>query len=61
MAWIDKYRGDTWRAVVRRTGFKSVSKTFPNKAQAEAWARKIESELYSVLTIRSVRREDEPS
>lgn len=45
MAWITKYRGDTWRAVVRRTGFKPTSKTFPNKALAEAWSRKIESEM----------------
>lgn len=45
MAWITKYRGDTWRAVVRRTGFKPTSKTFPNKSMAEAWARKIESEM----------------
>ncbi len=45
MASITKYRADTWRAVIRRTGFKPVSSTFNNKAQAEAWARKIEAEM----------------
>lgn len=47
MASITKYRGDTWRAVIRRTGFKTVSSTFDTKLQAETWARKIESEMDS--------------
>jgi integrase len=37
--------GDTWRAQVRRKGHKSISETFPTKAQAVAWARKIEAEM----------------
>jgi len=37
--------GDTWRAQVRRKGHKSISETFPTKAQAVAWARKIEAEI----------------
>ena len=45
MASINKYRGNTWRAIVRRTGFKSVSSTFNTKSQAETWARKIESDM----------------
>lgn len=45
MASVTKYRGNTWRAVVRRTGFKSVSSTFNTKVQAETWARKIESDM----------------
>lgn len=45
MASIAKYRGNTWRAIVRRTGYRSVSQTFSNKAQAESWARKIEAEM----------------
>lgn len=45
MASITKYRGNTWRAVVRRTGYKSVSSTFNTKAMADAWARKIEAEM----------------
>ena len=44
MAAISK-RGDTWRAQIRRTGHKSMSDTFPTKAQAVAWARKIEAEM----------------
>lgn len=45
MASIAKYRGNTWRAIVRRTGYRSVSQTFSTKAQADAWARKIEAEM----------------
>ncbi len=37
--------GDAWRAQVRRKGHKSISETFPTKAQAVAWARKIEAEM----------------
>jgi integrase len=37
--------GDTWRAQVRRKGHKSLSETFPTKAQALAWARKVEAEM----------------
>jgi hypothetical protein len=37
--------GDTWRAQVRRKGHKSISETFPTKAQAAAWARKLEAEM----------------
>lgn len=36
-------RGQGWRAVVRRRGFPTRSATFPNKARAEAWARRIET------------------
>jgi hypothetical protein len=35
---------DAGRAQVRRRGHKSVSETFSTKAQAVAWARKIEAE-----------------
>lgn len=44
MAAISK-RGDSWRAHIRRTGHKSISGTFPTKAQAVAWARGIEAEM----------------
>lgn len=37
--------GPKWRALVRRKGHKSICKTFPTKAAAEAWARKIETQL----------------
>lgn len=37
--------GDAWRAQVRGKGHKSMSETFPTKAQAAAWARKFEAEM----------------
>jgi hypothetical protein len=37
--------GDAWRAQVRRKGHKSIAETFPTKAQAVAWARKVEAEM----------------
>jgi integrase len=37
--------GDAWRAQIRRKGHKSISETFSTKAQAVAWARKIEAEM----------------
>lgn len=46
MASITK-RKDTnyWRAQVRRQGYEPISRTFDTKAQAEAWARHLESEM----------------
>jgi ribosomal protein S17E len=44
MASIPKL-DDAWRAQGRRKGHKSVSETFPTKAQAQAWARKVEAEM----------------
>ena len=38
-------RGETWRAQIRRKGHKAVTATFPTKAQAQAWARKVEAEM----------------
>ncbi|MFZ4622933.1 MAG: tyrosine-type recombinase/integrase [Rhodoferax sp.] len=37
--------GSKWRALVRRKGQKPQCKTFAIKAQAEAWARQIESDI----------------
>lgn len=44
MASITKV-GAKWRALIRRSGHKQRCKTFVTKSQAEAWARKIESEI----------------
>lgn len=44
MATIIKERGK-WRAMVRRVGAKSISKSFPTKAEAAAWARQIEAQI----------------
>lgn len=43
MASIKQYRGKTWRAIVRRTGFPSQSKTFDLKKDAELWAATVEA------------------
>lgn len=44
MAGIWK-RGNYWRAEIRRVGYPSRWSTFDTKAEAEAWARRIESEM----------------
>lgn len=44
MASILKVNGK-WRALVRRKGHKPICKTHPTKAAAEAWARRIESQM----------------
>lgn len=45
MASITQYRGKTWRAVIRKTGYKPISKTFSTKAQAQSWATKTEAAM----------------
>ena len=44
MASIDK-RGNVWRARVRIKGFKKKTRSFDTKAEAEAWAARIEMQL----------------
>lgn len=51
MASITQYRGKTWRAIVRKTGYKPVSKTFKTKALAQAWATSIEADMNSLRHI----------
>jgi hypothetical protein len=38
-------RAGAWRALIRRKGYPTLSATFDTKAEAEAWARKTESEI----------------
>ena len=38
-------RGKRWQAIIRKTGQKPVVKTFPNKLQAETWARGVETDM----------------
>lgn len=45
MASITQYRGKTWRAIIRRTGFPQQSQTFTHKRDAEAWASAIEAKM----------------
>jgi integrase len=37
--------GKGWRALIRRKGFPSYCKTFSTKAQADAWARQVETDI----------------
>lgn len=48
MASIRKREG-SWVAEIRRTGHKSVSKSFPTKSLASEWARKVEAEMDASL------------
>lgn len=45
MATIEKRNSGWYQAKVRRTGFPVQSKTFQRKSDAEAWARRIETEI----------------
>lgn len=45
MASITQYRGKTWRALIRKTGYRSISKTFPTKQQAVIWATATEAAM----------------
>lgn len=45
MATIENRGKLQWRALVRRKGYPTTSKTFETKADAEKWAREIESEM----------------
>ncbi|MHB1670205.1 site-specific integrase [Thiomonas sp.] len=38
-------RAGAWRALIRRKGYPVISNTFDTKAEAEAWARKTESDI----------------
>ncbi|MEN8206280.1 MAG: site-specific integrase [Pseudomonadota bacterium] len=38
-------RGKRWQAIIRKSGHPAAVKTFPNKAQAERWARITESDM----------------
>ncbi|MBZ9576766.1 site-specific integrase [Modicisalibacter sp. MOD 31.J] len=44
MATFQK-RSGSWRAIVRKKGYPQVSATFDTKAQAERWAKQIETEM----------------
>jgi integrase len=45
MAQITKRAAGQWRARVRRKGYPDQSRTFGSRAEAEAWARLIESDI----------------
>lgn len=45
MATIVKTPSGSWKAVVRKTGWPQVIKTFRTKRDAEDWARRVEDEM----------------
>jgi integrase len=45
MATFEQRESGWWQARVRRKGYPTQSKTFPTKTDAEAWSRKVESEI----------------
>ncbi|HBO8055218.1 TPA: hypothetical protein L5W23_001174 [Pseudomonas aeruginosa] len=45
MATIVKTPAGTWKAVVRKTGWPTNTKTFRTKRDAEDWARRTEDEM----------------
>ena len=45
MATIRKRGNLQWEARIRKRGYPTTGKTFETKADAEAWARQIESEM----------------
>lgn len=47
MAVITKRGKEQYQVKVRKTGYPAISQTFPTKALAEKWARKVESEMDS--------------
>ncbi|MDA8381763.1 MAG: site-specific integrase [Betaproteobacteria bacterium] len=45
MATFRQRKSGYWQAIVRRKGYPDGSKTFPTKADAERWARDVESKM----------------
>lgn len=45
MATFQQREGGRWQAKIRRQGYPDQSRAFAKKTDAEAWARKVESEL----------------
>lgn len=45
MAQIEQRESGGWQARVRRRGYPATSKTFRTKAEADAWARSVETEM----------------
>jgi integrase len=52
MATLVKTPSGTWKAVIRKTGFPTVAKTFRIKRDAEDWARMTEDEMVRGLYLK---------
>ena len=50
MATFQKRQG-AWRAIVRKKGHPSQSKTFSTKARAQKWARQVEGLTANLISI----------
>lgn len=51
MPTIVKTASNTWKAVIRKTGFPTTVKTFRLKRDAEDWARRTEDEMVRGLYV----------
>ncbi|WP_339457423.1 hypothetical protein [Pseudomonas sp. EA_65y_Pfl1_P120] len=47
MATLVKTPSGTWKALIRKTGWPTVAKTFRTKRDAEDWSRRTEDEMYA--------------
>ncbi len=45
MATVTKTPSDTWKAIIRKVGWPTTSKTFRTKRDADDWARRTEDEM----------------
>ena len=55
MASVIKTREGSYRAFIRRTGAKALSKTFKTRAEAERWARQTEAAIEAGVAVKSAR------
>lgn len=57
MPTIVKTPSGTWKAVIRKTGFPTTSKTFRLKRDAEDWARSTEDEMVRGMYVKRSQAE----
>jgi hypothetical protein len=55
MATLVKTPSGTWKALIRKTGWPTVAKTFRTKRDAEDWSRRTEDEMVRDNDTKSVR------
>ncbi len=51
MAYFKQLKTQRWQVQIRRHGIKALTKTFPNRDDAQKWARLIESEIDSGIYV----------
>lgn len=57
MATITKTPSGTWKAIIRRVGWPTTSKTFRTKRDAEDWSRRAEDEMVRGVFIERTQSE----